>query len=179
MEYRRRRTSKLGSQCLPAPSARNFSTSILVERSSLQRRQVCDRCCSDSYTHSTHSIMKGRRSGPRMYARLSKANGRNRRDGRVIDRLAEMRRIGNSEGKMISFTERDAGKYSVGRAIIAAANGPKHSCFEREVSDDLAKSVGRPPRSSAGIFIPNRLRPTMSGLDTKTNVGGGYTVPRR
>ncbi len=76
----------------------------------------------------------------------------------------------------IVLTEREAKDYSVGRAILASAGGERG--FEGEVSDELGKAMGRPPRSSGGIFVPTRLmRPTAFGLDTKTGASGNWLVP--
>jgi HK97 family phage major capsid protein/ATP-dependent Clp endopeptidase proteolytic subunit ClpP len=64
--------------------------------------------------------------------------------------------------------------YSIARAIrFLAGDDGVEARLEREVSQDIAKSLGR---SSNGLFIPTRLNPQMAGLDTKTNGAGKYTV---
>jgi len=75
----------------------------------------------------------------------------------------------------LGLTPREARSYSFGRAILSACN-PKESTLEREVHNVIAARLGREIRGGAGIFIPTRLNPQASGLDTKTNAGGGYTV---
>lgn len=51
------------------------------------------------------------------------------------------------------LTEKEERDYSVARAILAAATGT--SCFEREVSQDLAKRLGR---ETNGIFVPTAIK---------------------
>ena len=47
----------------------------------------------------------------------------------------------------------DLGRYSLSRAIAAAAEG-RLDGFEREMSDELARTMGRRPQ---GFFIPNEV----------------------
>lgn len=51
------------------------------------------------------------------------------------------------------LNEKEEREYSVARAILAAATGT--SCFEREVSQDLAKRLGR---ETNGIFVPTAIK---------------------
>ena len=75
---------------------------------------------------------------------------------------------------MFELSQSEAHKYSVAKGILAAATGD--SSFEIECSQDIAKALGRPPRSNGGFFCPTRLRPQAAGLDTRTNVAGAYTL---
>lgn len=66
-------------------------------------------------------------------------------------------------------------KYSVSRAILVAG-GYESGGLEYECSQALGTKMGRPNRSGNAIFVPSQLRPRQSGLDTKQNTQGGYTV---
>jgi HK97 family phage major capsid protein len=71
----------------------------------------------------------------------------------------------------IGLSEREASSYSLQSALLSLDNG--QTCFEREVSQSIAQKMGRPPR---GIFVPTVLRPQASGLDSKSDAAGNYTV---
>ena len=75
----------------------------------------------------------------------------------------------------VGLSTAEAAKYSVGRAILAAA-GKEKDRLEYEVSAALSAKLGRPNRSGNAIFVPAELRPQAAGLDTTTNAGGKYTV---
>lgn len=76
-----------------------------------------------------------------------------------------------------NLTQRERATYSICRAIRSLAGDKEvDATLEREVSASIAKDTGR---STSGMFIPTRLNPSnpqMSGLDTKTNSAGKYTV---
>lgn len=78
----------------------------------------------------------------------------------------------------LGMSEREATSYSVGRAILGALD-PKEKCFEREVSATIEAKLGRPTRTGNALFVPSKLRPRASGLDTKTNAAGGYMTGER
>lgn len=71
-----------------------------------------------------------------------------------------------------SLTEGERKDYSVARAILAQAEYCGKG-LEHEISAAIAKDLGMEPR---GLFVPTRLRPQATGLDTKTNAAGKYTV---
>jgi HK97 family phage major capsid protein len=73
-----------------------------------------------------------------------------------------------------ALSEGECASYSVARLILNAADPQAHDAgIEREISAAIAKDIGREPR---GYWVPTRLRPRASGLDTKTNAAGKYTV---
>jgi|SRR5215469_9985106 len=73
-----------------------------------------------------------------------------------------------------ALSERECASYSVARLILHAADPQAHDPgIEHEISAAIAKDIGREPR---GYWVPTRLRPQASGLDTKTNAAGKYTV---
>jgi HK97 family phage major capsid protein len=73
-----------------------------------------------------------------------------------------------------ALSERECASYSVARLILHAADPQAHDVgIEREVSAAIAKDIGREPR---GYWVPTCLRPRASGLDTKTNAAGKYSV---
>lgn len=82
---------------------------------------------------------------------------------------------GVAEPTVDGMTEKEKRDYSMARAILSMADPNYSADMERKVSDSIAKDLGRPPK---GMYIPTRglARPTMSGLDTKTNAAGKYTV---
>jgi len=84
----------------------------------------------------------------------------------------------NDRSLELSFTRAEAERYSIARAILSA-DEPKEKSFEREVSETLSAKLGRPVRTNNSIFIPTRLHPQASGLDSKTNTAGGYTEQRK
>lgn len=59
------------------------------------------------------------------------------------------------------LTPKEVKKFSLHRAIDAMARGA--ACFEREVSDELAKIIGKPAQ---GLYIPNEIARTMSVVGT-------------
>lgn len=73
-----------------------------------------------------------------------------------------------------SMTAQERKEYSICRAIRALA-GEKgvDATLEREVSMEISKNINQ---TTTGIFIPTRLNPRASGLDTKTNAAGKYSV---
>jgi HK97 family phage major capsid protein len=56
---------------------------------------------------------------------------------------------------LVQLNEREQQAYSIARAISAQATGA--NCFEREVSQDLAKKLGR---EAVGIYVPTYLAQT-------------------
>ena len=48
--------------------------------------------------------------------------------------------------------------------------------MEREISQTLQAKMGRPGRNGNAIFVPTRLRPQATGLDTKSDTAGAYTT---
>jgi HK97 family phage major capsid protein len=93
--------------------------------------------------------------------------------------LARAKKSGNSSGlaapTVESLTPKERREYSVRRAILSMADKTVDAKFEQDISDDIAKSIGR---ASRGIYIPTRLQPMATGLDTKTGSGSDakYTV---
>ena len=63
-------------------------------------------------------------------------------------------------------------QYSWSRAIMAAAEG--RQCFERDISDEYAKKMGRQP---AGFWIPPDVLSSRDGTFTGSR-GNGFTVQR-
>lgn len=76
----------------------------------------------------------------------------------------------------LGLKESDVANYSVARAILAADNPKRNAGFEAEVSADIAKKLGRPCQTANAVFIPTRLNPRASGLDTKTSAAGRFVV---
>ena len=78
----------------------------------------------------------------------------------------------------LELTSVEARKYSVASAILTACD-PNRTSFEADVSQTLATRMQRSTRHVNAIFVPTKLypfRPQASGLDTKTNAAGNYTV---
>lgn len=78
------------------------------------------------------------------------------------------------------LSRRERQSYSITKIILAQAGETRvDATMEMEISAAIAAAVGRPCRSG-GTYIPTRLNPRinpqMSGLDTKTNAAGLYTV---
>ena len=71
--------------------------------------------------------------------------------------------------------QRDIGRYSLARAIAGAAEG-RLDGIEREMSDELARSMGRRPE---GFFIPNSVLAQRAGMSVGNDSGayGGSAVP--
>lgn len=72
----------------------------------------------------------------------------------ILDKIME--RGGNpftSAPGVVDLSAREQKEFSISRAIMGAAQG--HKCFEREVSDAIAKSLGR---EAAGIYVPTNLQ---------------------
>ena len=71
--------------------------------------------------------------------------------------------------------QRDIGRYSLARAIAGAAEG-RLDGIEREMSDELARSMGRRPE---GFFIPNAILAQRAGMSVGNDSGayGGSAVP--
>ncbi len=55
----------------------------------------------------------------------------------------------------VDLTPDEKKRYSIGRAIILAADGGDG--FEREVSDEIGKKLGRSPQNNNSIFVPTGL----------------------
>jgi HK97 family phage major capsid protein len=55
----------------------------------------------------------------------------------------------------VDLTPAEKKKYSIGRAIILAADGGDG--FEREVSNEISKKLGRSPQNNNSIFVPTGL----------------------
>jgi HK97 family phage major capsid protein len=55
----------------------------------------------------------------------------------------------------VDLTKEEQKRYSIGRAILLAADGG--SGFEREVSDAISKKLGRSPQNNNSIFIPTGI----------------------
>jgi HK97 family phage major capsid protein/HK97 family phage prohead protease len=69
----------------------------------------------------------------------------------------------------------DLGRYSLSRAIAGAAEG-RLDGFEREMSDELARTMGRRPQ---GFFIPNEVLAQRAGMSVTGDAGayGASAVP--
>lgn len=55
----------------------------------------------------------------------------------------------------VDLTPEETKRYSIGRAIILAADGGNG--FEREVSDAIGKKLGRSPQNNNSIFVPTGI----------------------
>src|ERR1043165_3753778 len=55
----------------------------------------------------------------------------------------------------VNLTPEEKKRYSIGRAILLAADGG--GGFEREVSDEIGKKLGRSPQNNNSIFVPTGL----------------------
>lgn len=75
----------------------------------------------------------------------------------------------------VELTPDEKKKYSIGRAIMLAADGGKG--FEREVSDQISKTLGRSPQNNNSIFIPTGLQLGDPGQFKRTplTTGGATT----
>lgn len=87
--------------------------------------------------------------------------------------LASAKSSGLAQPTVDALTEKEKDSYSVARAILSLADPACPAPLEREISAALTKQVGR---ASRGLFIPTRLRPQATSLDTKTDAAGKYTV---
>ncbi|HEX7958087.1 MAG TPA: phage major capsid protein, partial [Pyrinomonadaceae bacterium] len=56
----------------------------------------------------------------------------------------------------VALTPAEKKRYSIGRAILLAADGG--SGFEREVSDEIARTLNKKPQNNNSIFIPTGLQ---------------------
>ncbi|HEY3581610.1 MAG TPA: hypothetical protein VGK82_13735, partial [Pyrinomonadaceae bacterium] len=75
----------------------------------------------------------------------------------VLQSMASLARdIARSNAPLIELTDKEQHQYSISRAILAAAEGS--SCFEREVSDEIAKRLKNRMTKVNGIFVPTSLR---------------------
>ncbi|WP_449370247.1 phage major capsid protein [Thiomonas sp.] len=74
-----------------------------------------------------------------------------------------------------SLSASDRGRYSVSRAILAAADRDwSRAGFEREVSREIGRRIGR---DTAGVFItPDMLVPQRRDYNTLTGAAGGSLV---
>ena len=79
------------------------------------------------------------------------------------------------------WTAHERRNYSLQRLIQSMARDPmgkKESCAERELSHALREDLKRVGAvDHSGCYVPMRI--SMSGLDTKTNAAGRYTVATR
>jgi HK97 family phage major capsid protein len=57
---------------------------------------------------------------------------------------------------LIELTDKEQNQYSISRAILTAVGG--FSCFEREVSDEIARRLKNRILRHSGIFVPTSLR---------------------
>ncbi len=84
----------------------------------------------------------------------------------------------------LQLSEKDVRRYSIARAILSAAeNNGKVQGFEREVSDQMEKAIGKRPE---GFFVPNEVfamradnivaTPTMGGMLKATNLLAGEFI---
>lgn len=76
----------------------------------------------------------------------------------------------------VEMSERERNQFSIGRALVALADGHYHreASFEKEVSDDIARRLGR---STGGLFVPMNVRAAITGNTAGTASLGGATVP--
>jgi HK97 family phage major capsid protein len=79
--------------------------------------------------------------------------------------------------KGVTVSNHERKTYSIARAIMSLADPTRHEAgLEREISDSISQSLGRAPRGG-GLFIPTRLQPQASGLDTKSaGTSGGKNL---
>jgi HK97 family phage major capsid protein len=81
---------------------------------------------------------------------------------------------GQIPGIIASLSRSERKQYSIAKAILGLSGDRGVDCsLEREVSAAIATKLSR---ESAGLYIPPRLNPQMTGLDTKTDAAGKYTV---
>jgi len=81
-----------------------------------------------------------------------------------------------NDGASIGMSDADVGRYSIVRAIRAAADGDwSNAGLEREASLAVAKRLGRAPRS---FFLPNDVAEAREQRDLLkgTTTAGGFTV---
>lgn len=79
----------------------------------------------------------------------------------------------------VDWSAREAGNYSLRRAILAAATGDwKDAGFEREVSVTMAKSRKQEPRSAGAFFMPTNLPFQVQGAPLSRLMEGMGTSQR-
>lgn len=99
------------------------------------------------------------------------------RSGKSLDEfraalMARMETITPAPSAEIGMTDKEAGRFSIVRAIAAMVTGSwKDAGFELEASRAVAKKLGRDPQ---GVFIP--LETLRRDLTVGTATAGGHTV---
>jgi HK97 family phage major capsid protein/HK97 family phage prohead protease len=82
-------------------------------------------------------------------------------------------RHASKPSQVVDFTEKEERQYSVVSAMNALVNG-KRSGFEFEVSDEIAKRMGK---STTGFYMPTSLgKRTLLSVGNKANTKGGESV---
>jgi HK97 family phage major capsid protein len=75
----------------------------------------------------------------------------------------------------VDLSPEEKRKYSMARAILSALDGEQS--FEREVSDEISKRIGKKPRNDRAIFVPTgvALGPAAQFQRTPLTTGGAST----
>lgn len=73
----------------------------------------------------------------------------------ALKRMREGQPVVEPGKSPVDLTQKEKERYSIGRAILLAADGGKG--FEREVSDEIGKKLGRSPQNNNSIFVPTGL----------------------
>jgi HK97 family phage major capsid protein len=73
----------------------------------------------------------------------------------ALKRMREGQPVVEPGKSPVDLTPDEKQRYSIGRAILLAADGGKG--FEREISDEIGKKLGRSPQNNNSIFIPTGL----------------------
>lgn len=73
----------------------------------------------------------------------------------ALKRMREGQPVVEPGKSPVDLTKKEKERYSIGRAILLAADGGKG--FEREVSDEIGKKLGRSPQNNNSIFVPTGL----------------------
>jgi len=107
----------------------------------------------------------------------------------VLDNMSETTDEAPRRHANVDLNDRENQEYSVTRALSANATGDwSKAGFEREISQELAKQLGK--ENSGRLMIPSNLRHTpemmrrviasggqvRAGLETDTNSAGGFAV---
>ena len=104
------------------------------------------------------------------------ADSQRRQDDRRLKRQAaafvETERAAKSAmlPAVLALTDHEKRNFSTSRLIAAISKEKADPCLEVELSEAISANIGVPPHG--GHWLP--LRISASGLDTKTNAGGGF-----
>lgn len=75
-----------------------------------------------------------------------------------------------------NLTEKERKDYSLCKLILHGAEPQRYEAgLETEISRSIEARIGK---ATSGFYVPTRLRPEATGLDTKTNAAGAYPAGR-